>query len=55
MHLAIDASTDAQPFLDSLGAFGTVLAIKLYRMQLQRPAGVPVRSSTPITLKGLSP
>ena len=42
MHSDIDASTDAQPFLDSLGAFGTVLAIKLYRMRLQRPAGVPV-------------
>ena len=36
------ASADAQPFIDSLGAFGTVLAIKLYRMQLQRPPGVPV-------------
>ena len=42
LHSGFDASTDAQPFIDSLGAFGTVLAIKLYRMQLQRPPGVPV-------------
>lgn len=34
--------TEAQRFLDTLGSFGTVLAIKLYRMQLARPAGVPV-------------
>lgn len=32
----------AQPFLDSLGEFTTVLAVKLYRMQLDRPATVPV-------------
>ena len=32
----------AQQFLDSLGEFSRVLAIKLYRMQLDRPLGVPV-------------
>ncbi len=32
----------AQQFLDSLSEFTTVLAIKLYRMQLDRPPGVPV-------------
>ena len=34
--------TAAQQFLDSLSEFSTVLAIKLYRMQLERPPGVPV-------------
>ena len=42
MPQATQASTDAQPFIDSLGTFGTVLAIKLYRMQLEHPPGVPV-------------
>lgn len=32
----------AQRFLDELSTFTTVLAVKLYRMQLDRPAGVPV-------------
>lgn len=34
--------TTAQGFIDELSTFTTVLAIKLYRMQLNRPAGVPV-------------
>ena len=34
--------SDAQHFIDSLSSFGAVLAIKLYRMTLERPPGVPV-------------
>jgi hypothetical protein len=34
--------SDAQPFIDSLSSFASVLAIKLYRMSLERPPGVPV-------------
>jgi hypothetical protein len=33
---------DARVFIDSLGAFSTVLAVKLYRMRLDGHAGVPV-------------
>lgn len=32
----------AQAFIDSLGTFTTVLAIKLYRLPLERPVRVPV-------------
>jgi hypothetical protein len=34
--------SNAQKFIDELSTFTKVLAIKLYRMQLDRPAGVPV-------------
>jgi len=32
----------SQKFVNELSTFTTVLAVKLYRMQLERPAGVPV-------------
>lgn len=34
--------SDARRFIDELGTFGTVLAVKLYRMPLAGQAGVPV-------------
>lgn len=34
--------SDAQRFLDTMGAFTTVLAIKLYRLPIDRTPGVPV-------------
>jgi len=41
-HADATDSSDAQSFVDALGPTCTVLAIKLYRMRLDRPAGVPV-------------
>jgi hypothetical protein len=38
-----DASAiDCQRFFDTLGTFSRVLAIKLYRLRLERPPGVPI-------------
>jgi hypothetical protein len=37
-----DDASEAQSFIDSLRPISTVLAIKLYRMRLDRPAEVPV-------------
>jgi hypothetical protein len=34
--------SDAQRFIDSLGAFSTVLAVKLYRMQLSDSSNIPI-------------
>jgi len=33
---------DGQAFVDTLSAFSTILAVKLYRMRLERPPEVPV-------------
>jgi uncharacterized membrane protein YuzA (DUF378 family) len=37
-----DRPTGCDSFFDTLGTFSTVLAIKLYRLQLERPREVPV-------------
>jgi hypothetical protein len=36
------ASLDGQQFIDALSTFATVLAVKLYRLRLDRPPNVPI-------------
>ena len=39
---ACGVNADGQPFIDTLGTFATVLAIKLYRLGLEQPPAVPI-------------
>jgi hypothetical protein len=41
-HAGSPGSLDCQHFLDQLGSFSTVLAIKLYRVRLDAPPAVPL-------------